>query len=73
MITPTEDKLRENILRWYGHVCRTPIVVVRRSDIIFGSNDTRGRGRPKLTLDAVVKKDMIGLNLSEHLALNRTQ
>ena len=41
--------------------------------MITGSNDTRGRDRLKLTLDAVIKNDMIGLNLSEHLALDRTQ
>ena len=30
-------------------------------------------GEPKLTLDAVVKNDMIGLNLNEHLAVDRAQ
>ena len=72
-IAPTKDKLRENILGWYRHVCHTPIVVLRRSNKIFGSDNTRERGRPKLTLDAVIKKNIIGLNLSEHLPLNRTQ
>ena len=41
--------------------------------MIIGTDDTRGRSRLKLTLDAVVKNDMIKLNLSEHLALDRTQ
>ena len=60
---------------WYGQVHRMLIdAVVRRRDIIIGSDDTRGRGRMKVTLNAVVKIDiMIGLNLSEHLALNRAQ
>ena len=66
-----KDKLRENRLKWYGHVCRRPIdAAVKRSDMIIGSDDTRGRHRLKLTLNAVVKKN-IGLNLTEHLALDR--
>ena len=48
-------------------------VVARKSDIIIGSDNTEGRGRPKLTLDAVVKNDMIGLNIGEYLALDRVQ
>ena len=41
--------------------------------MIIGNNSTRGIGRLKLTLNEVVKKDMIELNLSEHLALDRAQ
>ena len=70
-VAPIQNNLRENRLRWYGHVCRRPIdVVVKRSDMIIGSEDTRGRDKPKLILDAVVKYDIIELNLSKHLALN---
>ncbi|KAI8523158.1 hypothetical protein RHMOL_Rhmol13G0051900 [Rhododendron molle] len=54
-----EEKLRENRLRWFRHVYRRPgDAVVKRADmIVLGSNAT-GRGRPKLTLDAVVRKDL---------------
>ena len=41
--------------------------------MIIGSDDTRGRDRQKLTLDVAVKNDMIGLNLNEHMALDRGQ
>ena len=41
--------------------------------MIIGSNDTRERSSPKLTLNAVIKKYMIGLNFSEHLALDIAQ
>ena len=41
--------------------------------MIIGNDNTRWRDRPKLTLDAVVKKDMIELNLGEHLAIDRAQ
>ena len=45
-------------------------MVVRRSDMIIDNDSTRA-GRPKL--ETVVKKDMLGLNLSEHLDLDRGQ
>ena len=59
----------------------TTDAVVRRSNMIIGYertrgigyDSTRGRGRPKLILDVVVKNDMIGLNLSEHFALDGTK
>ena len=36
-----EDKLRENRLRWFGHICRKPMdAVERRSDMIIGSDHT---------------------------------
>ena len=44
---------------------------VTRSDMVIGNDSTWGKSRPKLTLDAVVKKDMMGLNSSDHLALDR--
>ena len=68
-----EDNIRER-LRWFGHICRRPIdAVVRRSDTFIGNDSTKGMGRPNLTLDVVVKKDMSGLNLSQHLAIDRSQ
>ena len=73
-VTLIDNKLKENRLRWYGHVCRRPIdMVVRRSDMIIGSDDTRERGRPKLTLDAVVKRirlDGILVNIWPSTELN---
>ena len=63
---------RENRLSWFGHICRSPIdAVVRRIDMVIGNDSTRGRGRLNLTLDVVVKNDIFGLNLNQHLALNR--
>ena len=41
--------------------------------MIIGNDDIRGRGWPKLTIDAVIKNDMIVLNLNEYLALDRVQ
>ena len=39
--------------------------------MIISSDNTRERGKLKLTLGAIVKKDIIELNLSEYLALDR--
>ena len=41
--------------------------------MIILSDNTRGRDRPKLPLDTVIKIDMIELNLGEHLVLDRAQ
>jgi hypothetical protein len=73
-VAPIEEKLRENRLRWFGHVYRRPgDAIVKRADrIALGSNAT-GRGRPKLTLDAVVRKDLSIIGLCEQGALDRAQ
>ncbi|KAI8530599.1 hypothetical protein RHMOL_Rhmol11G0071800 [Rhododendron molle] len=65
-VTPREEKLRENKLRWFGHVyCRHGDTIVKRADRrALGSNAT-GRGIPKLTLNAVVSKDMCLMGLSD--------
>lgn len=73
-VTQIEDKLRENRLRWFGHVQRRPVdAPVRKSDRIVVPGDGRGRGRPKLTWESVVKHDMNIFNLSEHIALDRAE
>ena len=73
-ITHIEEMLRENRLRWFGHVYRRPTdVVVKRADRIALDRNAPGRGRPELTLDAVVRIDLSLLGLSEQTALDRAQ
>ena len=37
-VVPIEDKLRENRLRWFGHICRKPTdVVVKKSDMFISN------------------------------------
>lgn len=36
-------------------------------------DNTKGRGRPKLTLEAVVRKDLGSLDITEHEALDRSK
>ncbi|KAI8537727.1 hypothetical protein RHMOL_Rhmol09G0047400 [Rhododendron molle] len=47
--------------------------IVKRADRITLDSNATGRGRPKLTLDAVVHKDMSLLGLCEQVALDRAQ
>ena len=48
-VAPIQDKLRENRLRWFGHVQRRPTeTVVRRCDPGVAEGICRGRGRPRL-------------------------
>ena len=61
-VAPIEDKMRENRLRWFGHVQRRPFSApVRRIDEIIVDGARRFRGRPKMTWLEVIKKDMIRL------------
>ena len=72
-VAPIEDKLRENRLRWFGHVNRRPMdAPVRKSDLVSIDN-TRGRGSPKLTLWDIIKKDMMSCGLTEDIALDKME
>ena len=49
-VAPIEEKMRENRLRWFGHIQRRPTnAPVRKSDAIHIEGNTRGRGRSKCT------------------------
>lgn len=51
--------MRENRLRWYGDVYRRLVdVAAKRSNMVTVDGSTKERGRPKLTLEAVVQKDL---------------
>ncbi|TQD68657.1 hypothetical protein C1H46_045810 [Malus baccata] len=51
--------MRENRLRWFGHVQRRPIdAPVRRCDYGTKVQGRRGRGRPRKTLEETLRKDL---------------
>ena len=51
-VAPIVEKTVENRLRWFGHVEKRHIdYVVRRVDQIKDSQITKGRGRPRKTID----------------------
>ena len=55
-VAPIEDKMRETRLRWFDHVKRRSVAApVRRCEIIVPPGGKRGRGRPKKSLEEVVR------------------
>ena len=72
-VAPIEEKLVQHRLRWFGHLQRRPLEAPVRSGIISRFESTRrGRGRPRLTWEEVVKKDLKEWNVSKELALDRS-
>ena len=61
-IASIEEKIRENQLRWFGHIQSKPInVPIRKSEAIHIEGNVRGRGRPKLTWVEIIKKYFVWL------------
>jgi hypothetical protein len=54
-----EEKLIQRRLRWFRHVKRKPPEVPVRSGVLkLADNVKSGRGRPKLTWDESIKRDL---------------
>ncbi|GJW41786.1 retrovirus-related pol polyprotein LINE-1 [Tanacetum coccineum] len=67
------NKMREEWLRWFGHVRRRPqSTPVRRVEALV-VDDMRRRGRPKLRWDDRVKLDMKELLLSKDMTSDRNE
>jgi hypothetical protein len=70
-MAPVEEKLVQHRLRWFGHIQRrpakTPVCngVIRRT-----GNEKRGRGRPNLTWEEFVKRDLNDLCITKELAIH---
>ena len=64
-MAPIEEKHTQHQLRWFGHVQRRPPEALVRSGVLKHVDKVkRGRGRPKLTWDESVKRDLkIGRSL----------
>ena len=61
-VAPIEEKLVQHSLRWFGHVQRMPPEApVHSGRIKRAENVKRGRGRPHLTWEESVKRDLKGL------------
>ena len=62
----TEEKLIQHRLRWFVHVQRRPPEAPVRNGVLERiDNVKRGRGRPKLTWDESVKRDLKDWNISK--------
>ncbi|KAG2564542.1 hypothetical protein PVAP13_7NG090167 [Panicum virgatum] len=71
-VAPIEKKLTQHRLRWFGHIQRTsPEAPVCSGVLMRVDSVKRGRGRPKLTWDESVKRDLKEWNISKEVALDR--
>ena len=72
-MAPIEEKLTQHRLRWFGHVQRRPPEVPVRNGVLERvDNVKRGRGRSKLKLDELVKRDLNDWNISKEIVLDRS-
>jgi hypothetical protein len=72
-VAPIEEKLIQHRLRWFGHVQRRPPEAPMRSGVLKRTNNVKSsRGRPKLTWDESVKRDLKEWNISKDLAMYRS-
>ena len=70
-VAPISRKIRENRLRWFGHVQRKIFAAwLRRVESIIVEGK-RGRGRPRRTWDEQIRVDLHELNLFEGLTRDR--
>jgi len=71
-VAPIEENMRESRRRWFSHVKRRSMATpVRRCELIDLPSGKRGRGRPKKSLDEVIREDLKVVGLSENLAQDR--
>jgi hypothetical protein len=71
-VAPIEEKLVQHRLRWFGHVQRRPPEAPVRSGVSDRVGSVRrGRGRPKLTWDAV-KRDLKEWDIPKELVMDRS-
>jgi hypothetical protein len=60
-------------LRWFGHIQRrSPEAPVRSGILSRPENIRRGRGRPRLTWEEAIKRDLKECNISKEFALDRS-
>jgi hypothetical protein len=73
-VAPVEEKLVQHRLRWFGHIQRRSAEAPVRSGVIRRSgNEKRGRGRPNLTWEESVKRDLKDWCITKELALDRRE
>jgi len=71
-VAPMEEKIIQHRLRWFGHVQRRPMEApIRRGVLNQSENTKRGRGRPRLTWEEAVKRDLKDWNIPREVALDR--
>ena len=72
-VAPIDEKMRESRLRWFDHVKRRSVAApVRRCKLIVPPGGKRGRGRPKKSLEEVVRDDLRVVGLTEDMTQDRS-
>jgi hypothetical protein len=72
-VAPIEKKLVKHRLRWFGHVQRRPSEAPVRIGVLDRVGSVRrGRGRPKLTWDESVKRDLKEWDIPKELVMDRS-
>ncbi|XP_019236534.1 PREDICTED: uncharacterized protein LOC109216790 [Nicotiana attenuata] len=67
-----EDKMREARLRWFGHVKRRSTEApIRRCERLALEDMRRDRGRPKKSWREVIGRDMVQLEVTGDMTLDR--
>ncbi|XP_047983973.1 uncharacterized protein LOC125224599 [Leguminivora glycinivorella] len=69
-VAPIAEKLKENRLRWYGHILRRPEDHMVKLALNMPTQK-RGSGRPPTTWLTTVQKDMKDVNADAEIAKNR--
>ena len=71
-VAPIEEKLVQHRLRWFGHIQRRPPEApVHSGRLTRAENVKRGRGRPILTWEESVKRDLKDWSITKELAMDR--
>jgi hypothetical protein len=72
-VAPVEE-LVQHRLRWFGHIQRMPTEAPICNEVIRRiGNEKRGRGRPNLTWEESVKRDLKDWCITKELALDRRE
>ncbi|XP_070002436.1 uncharacterized protein [Nicotiana sylvestris] len=72
VVASVEDKMWDARLRWFGHVKRRGTdELERRRERLVLEGQWRGRGRPKKYWGEVIRKDIVLLQLTEDMTMDR--
>ncbi|XP_035834121.1 uncharacterized protein LOC118482649 [Helianthus annuus] len=66
------DKIKDGRFRWFRHVKRRQATSLVRVVETLTVDGRRGRGRPKLTWDMRIRRDLIEMHLSEDMVQDRS-
>uniref|UniRef100_M8D467 mRNA export factor GLE1 n=1 Tax=Aegilops tauschii TaxID=37682 RepID=M8D467_AEGTA len=71
-VAPIEEKLVQHRLRWFGHIQLRPSEApVHSGRLKHADNVKRGRGRPNLTWEESVRRDLKDWSITKVLAMDR--